>query len=226
MIDIGGTSVKLWHTGHEEHRKFESGKSLTPDAMVAKTIETVKDWEYEAIALGLPAQVSGGRPVEDPPSLGAGWVSYNFSAALGKPIRILNDAALQALGGFDGGRMLFIGLGTGVGSALIADRLVLTLDIGRLRYGEDRVFEVLGDAGLDRLGLEKWRLAVNEITTTAKNALMADYVVLGGGNVKKIEELPDGVRRGHNRNAVEGGRRLWKELPDPAKPNSTDWVLL
>ena len=226
VIDIGGTSVKLWHTGHEEHRKFESGKSLTPEKMVAQATETVKDWEFEAIALGLPSRVNNGRPVEDPPSLGAGWVSYNFSSAFGKPIRILNDASLQALGGYDGGRMLFIGLGTAVGSALIAERLVLSLDIGRFRYGEERVYEVLGDGGLDRLGLKKWRIAVNEITIAAKNALMADYVVLGGGNIKKIEEIPDGVRRGHNRNVVEGGRRLWEELPDPAKPSSTDWLIL
>jgi hypothetical protein len=109
---------------------------------------------------------------------------------------------------------------------LIAERLVLSLDVGRLRYGEERVFEVLGDAGLERLGIKKWRTAVNDITTATKNALMADYVVLGGGNVKKIEELPDGVRRGHNRNAVEGGRRLWEELPDPAKPGSTEWLIL
>ena len=226
VIDIGGTSVKLWHTGHEEHLKFESGKTLTPDKMVAQAVETAKDWEFEAIALGIPSRVNNGRPVEDPPSLGSGWVSYNFSAAFAKPVRILNDASLQALGGYDGGRMLFIGLGTAVGSALIADRLLLTLDIGRLRYGEDRVFEVLGDAGLDKLGLKKWRLAVNDITISTKNALMADYVVLGGGNVKKIEELPDGVRRGHNRNAVEGGRRLWEELPDPAKPNPSEWLIL
>lgn len=226
VVDVGGTSVKLWHTGHEEHLRFESGKSLTPERMVAESIEIAREWEFEAIALGLPLRVAQGRPVEDPPSLGPGWVSFNFSSAFGKPVRILNDASLQALGGYSGGRMLFIGLGTGVGSALVAERLVLSLDIGRLRYGEERVFEVLGDSGLERLGLKKWRAAVDEIVTASKNALMADYVLLGGGNVKKLEELPDGVRRGHNRNAVEGGRRIWEELPDPANNQSTDWLIL
>jgi len=226
VIDIGGSSVKLWHTGHQEHRKFESGKALTPDEMVKRTQVTLEDWTYEAIALGIPCRVSAGRAVEDPQNLGAGWVSYNFSSAFGKPVRIMNDASLQALGSYDGGRMLFLGLGTAVGSALIAERLVLSLDLGRMRVGEERTWEILGDKGFERLGLKKWQRAVNEIVPTLKHAVMADYVVLGGGNVKEIEELPDGVRRGHNRTVVEGGRRLWEELPDPADKQSSDWLIL
>src|SRR5688572_8615242 len=144
VIDIGGSSVKLWHTGHEDHRKFESGKALTPDAMVKETLKTVEDWKYEAVALGLPSRVSSGRAVEDPPNLGPGWVSYHFSSALGKPVRLMNDACLQALGSYDGGRMLFLGLGTAVGSALVAERLVLSLDMGRMRWGDERVWEILG----------------------------------------------------------------------------------
>jgi len=226
VVDIGGSSVKLWHTGHEEHRKFESGKTLTPDAMVAQATALITDWQYEAVALGLPTRISNGRPVEDPHNLGEGWVGYNFASAFGKPVRILNDACLQALGSYDGGRMLFIGLGTAVGSALIADHLVLSVDMGRMRINDERVFELLGDAGFERLGLKKWRQAVQSILPTLKNALMADYLVIGGGNVKEIDELPDGVRRGHNRTVVEGGRRLFEQLPDPTSPTTGDWLIL
>jgi polyphosphate glucokinase len=226
VIDIGGTSVKLWHTSHQEHRKYESGKAFTPEALIEHTTATVKDWTYEAIALGLPCRVSGGRAVEDPQNLGPGWVSYNFSSAFGQPVRIMNDACLQALGSYDGGRMLFLGLGTAVGSALIADHLILSLDMGRLRVGEDRVSELLGDQGFERLGPKKWQRAVHETVPALQHAMMADYVVLGGGNIKEIDELPDGVRRGHNRTVVEGGRRLWEELPDPSKSSSGEWLIL
>jgi hypothetical protein len=226
IIDIGGSSVKLWHTSHQEHRKFESGKDLTPDEMVKQTQKIVPDWAYEAIALGLPCRVSGGRAVEDPPNLGPGWVSYHFSSAFGQPVRVMNDACLQGLGSFDGGRMLFLGLGTAVGSALIAERLVLSLDMGRMRHGEERVFEILGDKGFEELGLKKWQKAVHEIVPALKQAVMADYVVLGGGNVKEMEELPDGVRRGHNRAVVEGGRRLWEQLADPADKPCADWLVI
>jgi predicted NBD/HSP70 family sugar kinase len=226
VIDIGGSSVKLWHTGHQEHLKFESGKDLLPDDMVVQTQKIAKEWTYEAIALGLPCRISAGRPVEDPQNLGPGWVGFNFAAAFGQPVRIMNDACLQALGSYDGGRMLFLSLGTAVGSCFIADRLVLSLDVGRLRLGEERVFELLGDKGLERLGLKKWQRAVEELVPGLKHAVMADYVVLGGGNAKEIEELPDGVRRGHNRTVVEGGRRLFEQLSDPAQPQTTEWLIL
>ena len=225
IVDIGGSSVKLWHTAHEEHRKFASGKSLTPDAMVQQAKVTVADWSYEAVALGLPCRVSAGRVVEDPPNLGPGWVSYHFASAFDKPARLMNDACLQALGSYDGARMLFLGLGTAVGSAVIADHLVLSLDMGRIMYGEERVWEVLGDEGFEQLGQKKWQKAVLDIVPALKQAVMADYVVLGGGNVKELTDLPDGVRRGHNRSVVEGGRRLWEQLPDPAdKP--AHWVVI
>lgn len=226
VVDIGGSSVKLWHSAHQDHRKFESGKDLTPDAMVKETLESVEDWLFDAVALGLPCRVSNGRPVEDPANLGPGWVGYNFTAAFGKPVRVINDAALQALGCYDGGRMLFMGLGTAVGSALIADRLVLTLDLGRMKYGDMRLFELLGDKGFDGLGVKKWRNVVLEVVPALKSAMMADYVVLGGGNVKEIDELPDSVRHGHNRAVVEGGRKLWEELPDPTKPNGGEWLMI
>src|SRR6476619_2673852 len=188
VIDIGGSSVKLWHTGHEEHRKFESGKLLTPDEMVQQTLTTVKDWTYESIALGLPCRVSAGRVVEDPPNLGPGWVSYHFASAFDKPARLMNDACLQALGSYDGARMLFLGLGTAVGSALIADHLVLSLDMGRMMYGDERLWEVLGDEGFEQLGQKKWQKVVLEIVPGLKQAVMADYVVLGGGNVKEMAD--------------------------------------
>jgi polyphosphate glucokinase len=225
VVDIGGTSVKFWHTAHEEHRKFASGKSLTPEQMVKQAGELLADWQWEAIALGLPCRVSGGRPVEDPQNLGPGWVGFNFASAFGQSVRIMNDASLQALGSYDGGRMLFLGLGTAVGSAYVADRLILSLDLGRMMYGEDRLFEVLGDQGFEKLGAKKWQKVVHEIVPALKNAMMADYVVLGGGSVKKLDELPDGARRGHNRTVVEGGRKLWEELPDPAE-KSESWVIL
>jgi hypothetical protein len=226
VIDVGGSSVKLWHTGHEEHRKFESGKTMTPDEMVASTKEHTADWTFEAVALGVPARVRANKVVEDPHNLGPGWVGYNFTSALGSPVRILNDASLQGLGSYDGGRMLFLGLGTGVGSAIIAERLILPLDLGRIPYNGEKAFEVLGDKGFEKVGLKKWSKAVNELVPALQHALMADYVVLGGGNVKELESLPDGVRRGNNRAVVEGGRRLWEELPDPAGAAEAGWVIL
>ncbi len=225
VIDIGGTSVKLWHTAHEEHRKFSSGKQLTPEAMIDEARELLIDWQWEAIALGLPCRVSNGRPVEDPQNLGPGWVGFNFSSAFEVPVRIMNDASLQALGSYDGGRMLFLGLGTAVGSTYIADRLILALDLGRMMFRDKRVYELLGDQGYDELGTKKWQKVVHEIVPSLKSAMMADYVVLGGGSVKKLDELPDGARRGHNRTVVEGGRRLWEELPDPTE-KAESWVIL
>jgi len=226
VIDIGGTSVKLWHTAHEDHRKFESGKTLTPEEMVRQTAALVADWPHEAIAIGLPCRVSSGRLVEDPQNLGPGWVAFNFGAAFGKPVRIMNDAALQALGSYDSGRMLFLGLGTAVGSTLIADHLILSLDLGRLQHNNESVYQILGDKGLDRIGAKKWREAALEIIPKLKSAMLADYVVLGGGSVKKLDELPDGVRRGHNRTVVEGGRRLWEELHDPTEKVESHWMII
>ena len=226
VIDIGGTSVKFWHTAHEEHRKFSSGKRLTPEVMIKEATDLLHDWQWEAIALGLPCRVSNGRVVEDPQSLGPGWIGFNFAAAFDKPIRIMNDAALQALGSYDGGRMIFLGLGTAVGSAYIGDHLVLTLDLGRLKFGNETLFKLLGDEGFEELGAKKWQAVVHEIVPAVRAAMMADYVVLGGGSVKHLEELPESTRRGHNRTVVEGGRKLWEELPDPAEKHSGMWLIL
>jgi polyphosphate glucokinase len=226
VIDIGGTSVKLWHTAHEEHRKFASGKNLTPEKMIGEIKELAAEWQWEAVALGLPCRVSNGRPVEDPQNLGPGWVGFNFASAFGQPVRIMNDAALQALGSYDGGRMLFLGLGTAVGSAYIAEHLILSLDLGRMMYGDQRLSELLGDEGFESLGPKKWQAVVHDVLPALKHAMMADYVVLGGGSVKKIDQLPDGTRRGHNRTVVEGGRKLFEELPDPAEKSSAQWLVI
>jgi polyphosphate glucokinase len=225
VVDIGGSSVKLWHAAYEEHRKFSSGKGLTPEMMIRRSKEIISDWRYDLVALGLPCRVSHGRPVEDPQNLGRGWTDFDFASGFERPVRIMNDAALQALGSYEGGRMLFLGLGTGVGSALIAEHLVLSLDLGRMFHRDEHVFESLGDQGLEELGSRKWRQAVREIVVALKHAMLADYVVVGGGNIKELSELPDGVRRGHNRTVVEGGRRLWEQLPDPAHSTSTDWII-
>ncbi len=226
VIDVGGSSVKVWHSGHQEHRRFESGKELTPEMMVENTLQLLEGWSYEAIALGLPCRVTHGRPVEDPTNLGPGWVAFNYTSALGKPVRIMNDACLQALGSYSDGRMLFLGLGTGVGSALVTNRLVLSLGLGYIDYRGEKLYKWLDDKAFQRLGVEEWRKAIYDIVPMLKSGLQADYVVLGGGNVKELEELPDGVRRGHNRTVVEGGRRLWEELSDPADRECGNWLLL
>jgi hypothetical protein len=225
VIDVGGSSVKLWHTGHEEGRKLESGRQLTPETMAEQVNAAVADWDYEVIALGLPCRVSNGRLVEDPQNLGPGWISFNFTSALCRPVRVINDAALQALGAYDGGRMLFLGLGTAVGSALIAERLILSLDLGRLPIGDRRLYELLGKKGYTELGEKKWAAVVLEIVPALKSCMMADYVVLGGGSAKMLDELPDGVRRGHNRSVVDGGRKLWEELHF-ADTGMQDWMVL
>lgn len=225
VIDVGGTTVKVWHTAHEERRKLASGKMLTPEAMIQEVRTTVADWKFEAVALGLSCRVNAGRIVDEPQNLAPGWIGYNFTAAFGTPVRIMNDACLQALGSYDGGRMVFLGLGTAVGSALIADGLILSLDVGRFQLQRSNVFELLGDAGFQRLGLKKWQKAVLELVPWLKSGFLADYIVLGGGNVKSLEELPEGVRRGHNRTVVEGGRKLWEELPDPSSMTNGTWIV-
>jgi hypothetical protein len=225
VIDVGGHSVKLWHTQHEESLSFESGNTLTPEAMCASVRELASEWSYAAIALGLPCRVNGGRAVDEPANLGPGWVSFNYSSALERPVRIMNDACLQALGSFDGGRMLFLGLGTGLGSAFVSEGIVLSLDIGLGRLGDERaLWERLRSSELKEMNVKERRRMIRAIIPELRTLLMADYVVLGGGGVKYLDELPEFCRRGHNRTVVEGGRRLWEILPDPAEANE-NWVI-
>src|SRR5215475_6287653 len=189
VIDIGGSKVKILATGETTPRTCRSGKRLTPDQMVAAVQELAEDWTYEAISIGYPGVVGARGPASEPGNLGSGWVGFNFAAAFDRPVRIINDAAMQALGNYEGGRMLFLGFGTGLGSALIADRVIVPLELGHLRYGSgEKLGEVLGDRGLKRYGLKFWRRVVEEISPVFMSAFLADYVVLGGGNSKKLKQ--------------------------------------
>ncbi len=210
VIDIGGSHVKLM-ISRAKKLKFTSGFRLTPREMVAEIKPLVRDWKFDAISIGFPAPVRGGRILSEPKHLGKGWVGFNFEKALGKPVRIINDAAMQALGSYRGHRMLFLGLGTGLGSALVWDRYVLPLELGDLPYRNGSIIEdYLGKSGLARLGEKVWRRDVEHALVQLRKSLIADYVVLGGGNAKKLDALPKGVERGHNRNAFLGGTRLWQ----------------
>jgi polyphosphate glucokinase len=210
VIDIGGSNVKLMMSRHEK-RKFKSGPNLTPRGIVAEMKPLVSDWKFNAISIGFPAPVRDGRILSEPKHLGRGWVGFDFEKAFGKPVRIINDAAMQALGSYHGRRMLFLGLGTGLGSALVWSNYVLALELGDLPYSNGSIIEdYLGKPGLARLGEKTWRRDVEHALVQLKKSLIADYVVLGGGNAKKLDMLPTGVERGHNRNAFLGGTRLWQ----------------
>lgn len=210
VIDIGGTKVKLLATGQTEPRKFSSGPKMTPAAMIAQVQALSKDWSYEAVSIGYPGLVGQHGPQAEPGNLGSGWVGFDFAAAFDRPVRILNDAALQALGSYSGGRMLFLGLGTGLGSALIADQIIVPLELGQLQYQNGlSLWDMLGRRGLKRFGEQAWRRAVKKIVVTLMHAFLADYVVVGGGNSTKLTKLPPGVRLGHNLTAFRGGFRLW-----------------
>jgi polyphosphate glucokinase len=212
VIDVGGTNVKLKTTDQDEVRKFPSGPDLTPQQMAATVLQTVADWDYEAVSIGYPGPVVRGRIVLDPVNLGRGWVDFDFAKVFGKPVRLINDAAMQALGSYQGGRMLFLGLGTGLGNTLILDGVVASLELGHLPYRKGKSFEqYVGAAALARLGKRKWRVVVADVVARLRHALVADYVVLGGGNVKKLDELPPDCRIGDNSNAFVGGGRLWDE---------------
>jgi hypothetical protein len=210
VVDVGGSNVKLM-ISRRDKRKFKSGLNLTPRAMVAEMKPFVTDWKFAAISMGCPAPVRDGRILSEPKHLGKGWVGFDFQKAFGKPVRIINDAAMQALGSYHGGRMLFLGLGTGLGSALVWDNYVLPLELGDLPYRNGSIIEDdLGKPGLARLGEKTWRRDVEHALVQLKKSLIADYIVLGGGNAKKLDVLPKGVERGHNRNAFLGGTRLWQ----------------
>lgn len=218
VIDIGGTHVKMM-ISRGKRRKFKSGSKLTPKKMVAAIKEEIEDWKFDAIAIGFPAPVRAGRIVAEPKHLGKGWVGFNFEKALRKPVRVVNDAAMQALGSYRGGRMLFLGLGTGLGSTLILGDTVLSLELGDLPYCEDFIIEdFLGKLGLDELGEKEWQRDTIQAVTQLKKSFIADYVVLGGGNAKKLKQLPEGAELGHNRNAFLGGERLWQIDPRTRRP--------
>jgi hypothetical protein len=211
VIDVGGSHVKMMISRNGKRRKFDSGKDLGPRKMVAEAKKEVADWKFDAIAIGFPSPIYKGKISQDPKNLGKGWVGFDFRKAFGKPVRVMNDAAMQALGSYEGGRMLFLGLGTGLGSALLWNRTVLSLELGDLPYLDDlSVEDWLGDAGLAKFGEKRWQTETRRVISDLKKSFIADYVVLGGGNAKLIDDLPRGVALGHNRNAYTGGVRLWQ----------------
>ncbi|MDP9099073.1 MAG: ROK family protein [Verrucomicrobiota bacterium] len=218
VIDIGGSNVKLMISSRAKRRKFPSGPRLTPRQFIAKTKAAVADWKFDAIALGFPAPVIKGRIAVEPKHLGKGWRRFDFRKAFGKPVRVMNDAALQALGSYHGGRMLFLGFGTGLGSALLWDHTVLCLELSDLAYVDGTLEAWLSDDGMEALGEEAWEAEVLRVVPALKKSFIADYIVLGGGNAKCIEKLPRGVELGHNRNAYTGGARLWQNEPRTGRP--------
>lgn len=210
VIDIGGSHIKLYSHG-DEPEKFDSDKNFTPARLVEEAKRVTKDWDYDAVSIGYPGRVGHDGPVAEPGNLGDGWIGFDFDKAFGKPVRVVNDAALQALGAYDGGRMLFLGLGTGLGSALIADHSVIALELGGLPYCGEMMWQRVGKAGLEKYGPHVWAQSVHEIVDHLRNAFAADYVVLGGGNVERLDHLPPHTRRGGNDDAFTGGTRLWEE---------------
>jgi polyphosphate glucokinase len=212
VIDVGGTNVKLLATGQKEPKKYASGPSMTAQKMVQIAKRATKDWDYDCVSLGYPGPIINGHPLREPHNLGGGWMGFDFGKAFGCPVKIINDASMQALGSYKGGRMLFLGLGTGLGSAMIVDGILEPMELAHLLYKHDKTYEdYLGLRGLEELGKKKWRQQVAKITAKLKAALEADYVVLGGGNAKKLKELPTGARLGNNEHAFLGGFRLWEK---------------
>jgi polyphosphate glucokinase len=214
VVDVGGTHVKILATGQSEHRKFVSGPRLSPEELVPGVKALAKDWEYEVMTIGYPGLVSHGKPVAEPHNLGPGWVGFDYQSAFGCPVKIINDAAMQALGSYKGGKMLFLGLGTGLGSTFVVDGIVEPMELGHLPYKKTTYEDYVGIRGLERLGEKRWRQAVTDIVARLIAALEPDDVVLGGGNVKRLKELPHGCRVGDNSNAFRGGFRLWEEARD------------
>jgi len=212
VIDVGGTHVKVRVGGQREERRIVSGSRMTAARMVRAVKELVKDWKYDVISIGYPGMVLRGRPVHEPYNLGGGWVKFDFAKAFGRPVKVVNDAAMQALGSYKGGCMLFLGLGAGLGSAMIVDGIIEPMELAHLPYKKKKTYEdYVGDRALKRLGKKKWRRYVADVVTRLKAALEADYVVLGGGNSKNLKSLPAGAELGDNRNAFTGGVRLWKD---------------
>jgi polyphosphate glucokinase len=209
VIDVGGTSVKILASGQTEIRSFRSGPMLTPGRMVSGVKRLAADWTYEVVSIGYPGPVLEGRPTADPANLGRGWVGFDFAAAFGRPVKIVNDAAMQAIGSYKGGKMLFLGLGTGLGSSLIVDGKVEPMEFGHLPYRKRTYESYVGRAGLERDGKKKWRRRVADVLERLIAALQPDETVIGGGNVRKLHALPPRCRAGHNANAFRGGFRMW-----------------
>jgi polyphosphate glucokinase len=208
-VDVGGSHVKALTSNRTERRRFVSGRTLTPEQMVAGTLEAVAGWTWSRVTVGIPAPVRGGKVVHDPGNLGKGWVGFDYEAAFGKPTQVVNDAVMQAVGSYRGGRMLFLGLGTGLGSAMIADGVIEPLELAHLPFRKKTFEEYVGEPALKKRGKKKWTKDVFATVEYLRAAMEPDEVVLGGGGVDDLEELPEGCRRGENANAFLGGFRLW-----------------
>ena len=212
VIDVGGTNIKVLASGKRTPIKIPSGPRMTPRIMVKEVLEATSGWEYDVVSIGYPGPVSEGRPVREPWNLGKGWVRFDYKKALHRPVRIINDAAMQALGSYAGGSMLFLGLGTGLGSTMIVDKMLIPLELAHLPYVHGKTYEeYLGEAGFRELGKRAWRRHVTRVVALFIDAFRVDYVVLGGGNSKRLDELPPNTRLGTNANAFKGGFRLWRD---------------
>lgn len=222
VIDIGGTNVKFLVSGETEPRRADSQPDLTPGHLLELVATTCPDWDYDAVSIGYPGEVGPDGPMADPGNLGVGWLDFDYEKAFGKPVRIMNDAAMQALGAYDDKRMLFLGLGTGLGSALVADRVVIPLELGRLKFRGKPIGERLGRESFER-DPATWAGEAAEIAEELRDAMMADYIVFGGGNAKSIDPLPPKSRRGGNDDAFAGGFKLWSERVDDQRPASVGW---
>jgi len=213
VVDVGGTHVKVLATGHKMPIKIDSGPKMTAREMAAAVRKATAGWKYDAVSIGYPGPVVHGQALSEPHNLGPGWVGFDFKKAFGHPVRMINDAAMQALGHYEGGRMLFLGLGTGMGSAMIVDGILEPMELAHLPYEKGQTYEdSVGLTGLKREGKKKWRRCVAEVAQELKTALQADYVILGGGNAKLLKKLPRDCRLGDNANAFRGGYRLWTKL--------------
>jgi polyphosphate glucokinase len=214
VVDVGGSHVKVRASGEPERRRADSGPTTSAAEMVAAARKLAEGWEWERVSVGVPSPVHNGRVVSEPVNLGEGWVGFDYEAAFGRPTKVVNDAAMQALGSYEGGTMLFLGLGTGLGSALVSDGLVQPLELGHLPYRKATFEDYTGEAALEKRGKKRWRQDVADVIETLRAALEPEYVVIGGGNADKLKELPENVRLGDNENAFLGGFRLW----DPDAP--------
>ncbi len=224
VVDVGGTNVKIMANGQDEPRRFPSGPTLTPERMISGVKELAADWNYDVISLGYPGRVHDGHVVSDPHNLAPGWVRFDFAAAFGCPVKLINDAAMQALGSYRGGLLMFLCLGTGLGSALVAEGVSVPMELGHLSYKKGTYEDYVGLRGLKRLGKKKWRQHVAYGVARLIDAFHPDDVVLGGGNAKKLKELPPGCRAGDNAFAFLGGFRLWEEAQHGASASAMTGV--
>jgi polyphosphate glucokinase len=219
-IDVGGTHVKILASGEKEKREVDSGPTMTARQMVWNVEKLAHDWKYDVVSIGYPGPVVDNHPTAEPHNLGGGWMGFDFAAAFKRPVKVINDAAMQALGDYHGGRMLFLGLGTGLGSSMIVDGVVQPMELAHLPYKKRTYEDYVGLRGLDEFGKKAWRKHVEEVVETLVAALEPDDVVLGGGNAKKLKEMPPLCRLGDNANAFEGGFRMWEETPAAHKARS------